>query len=48
MANKKFFSTKTYRQIGPVAYRQWRMNILTQYFCQTAVAKKQSVFGVAE
>ena len=24
MANKKFFSTKTYRQIGPVAYRQWR------------------------
>jgi 6-pyruvoyltetrahydropterin/6-carboxytetrahydropterin synthase len=21
---KKYFSTKTYRQIGPVAYRQWR------------------------
>jgi 6-pyruvoyltetrahydropterin/6-carboxytetrahydropterin synthase len=24
MANKKFFSTKTYNQIGPVSYRQWR------------------------
>ena len=24
MTEKKFRSTKTYRQIGPVAYRQWR------------------------
>lgn len=24
MANKKYFSTKTYNQIGPVSYRQWR------------------------